>query len=152
MPGEIRLWGGATAPTGWAFCQGQLLPIALNPDLWAVLGATFGGDGVTTFALPDLRGRSPLGVGAAPGLTNRVLGAAGGNETVALTTSQMPIHTHSIAVKDTSDPDHTHGTSDVAGAPSPTTNTGLASTGSAGGGQAHNNMHPFLALNFIIKL
>jgi microcystin-dependent protein len=94
--GEIRMFAGNFAPTGWAFCQGQLLPIAQNTALFSLLGTTYGGNGTTTFALPDLRGRVPVGFGQGPGLSNRVIGEQFGTETVTLTTSQMPAHSHTV--------------------------------------------------------
>jgi len=94
--GEIRMFAGNFAPKGWAFCQGQLLLIAQNQALFALLGTTYGGDGRTTFALPDLRGRVPVGFGQGPGLSNRVIGQQFGTETVTLTTAQMPAHSHTV--------------------------------------------------------
>ena len=94
--GEIILVGFNFAPVGWALCQGQLLPIAGNDTLFNLIGTTYGGDGQTTFALPDLRGRIPLGQGQGPGLQNYVIGEVGGSETVALTVNQIPSHTHTI--------------------------------------------------------
>lgn len=95
--GEIRMFAGNFAPRGWAFCNGQLLPISQNAALFSILGTTYGGDGRTTFALPDLRGRAPIHAGNGPGLTDRRLGSKGGQETVTLTVTQMPSHSHTIA-------------------------------------------------------
>lgn len=92
--GEIRMVGFNYAPRGWAFCAGQLMSIAQNSALFALLGTTFGGDGVTTFALPDYRGRDPIGMGSGPGLTPVVQGEKSGTENVTLNQLQMPIHTH----------------------------------------------------------
>ena len=94
--GEIRMFAGNFAPTGWAFCQGQLLLIAQNQALFSLLGTTYGGNGTTTFALPDLRGRVPVGFGQGPGLSNKYLGQQFGTETVTLTTAQMPAHSHTV--------------------------------------------------------
>ena len=94
--GEIRMFAGNFAPTGWAFCQGQLLPIAQNQALFSLLGTTYGGDGRTTFALPDLRGRVPVGFGQGPGLSNRVIGDQFGSELVTLNINQMPSHYHTV--------------------------------------------------------
>ena len=94
--GEIRMFAGNFAPTGWAFCQGQLLPIAQNQALFSLLGTTYGGDGRTTFALPDLRGRVPVGFGQGPGLSNRVIGEQFGSELVTLNINQMPSHNHTV--------------------------------------------------------
>lgn len=94
--GEIRMGGWNFAPRGWALCNGQILPIAQNTALFSLLGTTYGGNGQTTFALPDLRGRVPMHWGQGPSLTPRTLGEQGGSETVTLTTSEMPQHTHSV--------------------------------------------------------
>ena len=94
--GEIRMFAGNFAPTGWAFCQGQLLPIAQNQALFSLLGTTYGGDGITSFALPDLRGRVPVGFGQGPGLSNRVIGEQFGSELVTLNINQMPSHNHTV--------------------------------------------------------
>jgi len=94
--GEICWVAFHFAPIGWASCDGQLLAISANPALFSLLGTTYGGDGYTTFALPDLRGRSPLHKGSGPGLTYRVMGEKGGVETVTITTNEMPSHTHPI--------------------------------------------------------
>jgi len=123
--GEIAMVGSNFAPRGWAFCDGQLLPIAQYTALFSILGTTYGGDGRTTFALPDLRGRSPLHEGAGPGLSNRMLGARGGTDNVTLTQTQMPAHVHQMEAP-------------------------LDPTTSAGGGQAHTNMKPWLAINYNI--
>jgi microcystin-dependent protein len=92
--GEIEMVGFNFAPRGWATCDGQLLPIAQNQALFALLGTTYGGNGQTTFALPDLRGRVAIHMGQGPGLSNRQIGEAGGSESITLSTGQMPIHTH----------------------------------------------------------
>src|SRR5262247_1539362 len=94
--GQIQPFGFNFAPTGWATCDGQILSIAQNTALFSLLGTTFGGNGQTTFGLPDLRGRVPIGQGQGPGLANYTLGQTGGQETVTLITSQMPQHTHSL--------------------------------------------------------
>tara|TARA_B100000780_G_C21106395_1_gene446840 strand:- start:1170 stop:1742 length:573 start_codon:yes stop_codon:yes gene_type:complete len=93
--GEVKMFGGNFAPRGWAFCEGQLLAIAQNQALFSILGTTYGGDGRTTFALPDLRGRAPIGPGTGPGLSTRRLGQRSGTETNVLTVNQMPSHNHS---------------------------------------------------------
>ena len=92
--GEIRMFAGNFAPRNWALCQGQLMSISQNTALFSILGTTYGGNGQTTFALPDLRGRAPIGQGQGPGLTNISLGEVSGTETVTLLTTQMPAHTH----------------------------------------------------------
>ncbi|MEZ4385631.1 MAG: tail fiber protein [Nannocystaceae bacterium] len=98
MIGEIRLFAGNFAPRSWAFCEGQLLPISQNSALFSILGTMYGGDGRTTFALPDLRGRAPIGVGHGPGLSDIRQGEKGGAEQVTLTTSQLPSHNHQLRV------------------------------------------------------
>ena len=95
--GEIRMFGGNFAPLGWAFCDGQLLAIAQNDALFSLIGTTYGGDGQSTFALPDLRGRIPIHQGQGPLLTPRQIGETGGSETVTLTPAQLPTHTHRLA-------------------------------------------------------
>ncbi len=92
--GEIRLFAGNFAPSGWAFCDGSLLSISENEVLFNLIGTTYGGDGQSTFAVPDLRGRVPVGQGQGPGLSNRIIGETGGQETVTLTSANMPSHTH----------------------------------------------------------
>src|SRR3569623_3643349 len=94
--GEIRLFAGNFNPRGWAFCNGALLAISQNDALYALLGTSFGGDGVTTFGLPDLQGRLPVGQGQGPGLSSYVIGQKGGTETVTLNTNQIPIHSHTF--------------------------------------------------------
>ena len=96
--GEIRVFAGSFAPYGWALCDGSSIPINSNTLLFSIIGTTYGGDGVNTFALPDLKGRVPIGSGQAPGLSNYALGEKGGEESVTLTNSNMPIHAHNAAV------------------------------------------------------
>lgn len=158
---EIRMFPGNFAPTGWALCNGQILPISQNTALFSLLGTTYGGDGKTTFALPDLQDRAPMHPGTGPGLTPRVLGETGGVETVTLLQSELPSHTHGFT---------RHGATMDAEANSPfkafpaVTKENSYSAGgtsvsmfpsalsSAGGSQPHNNMQPYLAVNFIIAL
>src|SRR3954467_10025114 len=92
--GEVRMFGGNFAPRGWAFCNGQLLSISQNTALFSLLGTTYGGNGQTTFALPNLQGRVPMHVGQGPGLTNRTQGEVAGTETHTLNANEMPVHTH----------------------------------------------------------
>src|SRR5438105_10342167 len=94
--GQIMLFGGNFAPRGWAFCNGQIMSIAQNTALFSLLGTTYGGDGITTFALPDLRGRAPVGQGQGPGLSNITLGEASGTESITLTIANMPGHNHTL--------------------------------------------------------
>jgi microcystin-dependent protein len=157
--GEVRLFGGNFAPMDWAFCQGQLMPIAENEVLFQLIGTTYGGDGVQTFALPDLRGRVPVHQGQGPGLSLRPIGQMAGSETVTLTVGQMPAHSHALrastAAASVSAPagallaatsvnsyDNTAaGTAMAAGAITP-----------AGAALPHDNVAPSLALNYIISL
>ena len=158
---EIRIFAGNFAPRGWAFCDGQLLPIAQNTALFSLIGTTYGGDGRTTTALPNLQGRAPMHPGRGPGLTSRRLGQRGGVETVTLSEAQMPAHTHSVMA--TGNPGNL-GIPSNARALARTQpgfawqtaepNADMASQvlPNAGGSQAHNNLQPFLAINFIIAL
>lgn len=160
---EIRIFAGSFSPRGWAFCNGQLLPIAQNTALFSLTGTTYGGDGRSTFALPDLRGRAPLHAGQGPGLTDRRLGEKGGAATVTLTEAQMPVHGHgdiraSSGGPDSASPDgaiwagdrrsrarvYSDGAADVHMAPE--------ALETAGGSYPHNNRQPGLGLNFIIAL
>ena len=93
---EIRMFGGNYAPRGWAFCNGQILPISQNTALFSLLGVTYGGNGQTNFALPDLQGRAPMQAGTGPGLSNRVLGEKAGTESVTLQTAEIPAHVHTL--------------------------------------------------------
>ena len=158
--GEVRVWAGSFAPTGWAFCNGQLLPISQNTALFMLLFNRYGGDGISTFALPNLQGRIPIHSGQGPGLSNRALGQSGGVEAHLLSTTEMPAHGHTMAAGSA------NGTSDkpagrvMARNPSAipeysaSADTDLAggAVGSSGEGQAHNNMAPYLGLTFIIAL
>lgn len=153
--GEIRMFAGNFAPVGWALCQGQLLAISENPTLFQLIGTTYGGDGQNTFALPNLQSRLPVHVG--PGFA---LGQAAGAETVTLTVSQIPAHSHVPQCSDTgaqSSPagnvwatPATGGT--VYDSAAPTLAMATQAVGSAGGSQPHDNMVPFLVINFILSL
>ena len=158
--GEIRLFGFNFAPVGWAMCNGQLLSISQNTALFSLLGTYYGGDGQTTFGLPDLRGRVPLNMGQAPGLSSYSIGESGGNETVTLSGSQLPSHTHALQGSDaqaaTDRPDGA-----VLGRPtagniyaSPPGNVALdqSAIAGSGGGQPVAIRAPYLALNFCIAL
>lgn len=155
--GEIRIFTGNFAPVGWALCNGQLLPISQNTALFALLGTTYGGDGRSTFALPDLQGRAPMHRGQGPGLSVRSLGESSGEETVTLTEAQVPAHAH-VLVGDGNDGDSTNPQNNYIGAANqiflaPAGNLGAMEQQSlppAGGSLPHNNMQPFLAVNFII--
>lgn len=164
---EIRIFPFNFAPTGWAFCNGQLLPISQNTALFSLLGTTYGGDGKSTFALPNLQGSAPMFWGQGPGLSLHDLGETGGSNTISLLLSEMPSHTHgvncidgarvegqvgqpgnAILVKTSGTPANAY-TSGVT-----QTNQTLASgtVGPAGGNQPHNNLMPYLTLNFCIAL
>lgn len=158
--GEIRMFAGNFAPRGWAFCDGQLLAVSQNDALFSLLGTIYGGDGRTTFGLPDMRGRIPVHAGTGPGLSNRRLGAKGGAETVTLTTNQLASHSHSLNAA-------TGGTaqaSPVGNLPGSdrtvmyvNTNDRAGTfanpvTGFKGGSRAHTNLMPFLCVNFIVAL
>jgi microcystin-dependent protein len=159
--GEVRMFAGNFAPDQWALCDGQLLSIAEYDTLFVLIGTTYGGDGQTTFAVPDLRGRIPVHAGQGAGLTNRVLGQQGGAESVTLTAAQMPGHTHAmLASRDVANAAY----SGANGVPAAAAGTAVygpvtvagpmtANTiGPAGGSQAHDNVGPFLCVNFIIAL
>ncbi len=158
---EIRIFAGNFAPRSWAFCNGQLLPIAQNTALFSLIGTTYGGDGRTTTALPNLKGKAPMHPGRGPGLTARRLGQTGGVETVTLTEAQMPAHTHTMgaapAPANQDDASSASILSRTVGANIFAAASSLESMASqtlpaAGGSQAHNNMQPYLAMNFIIAL
>jgi microcystin-dependent protein len=157
----VLMFGGNFAPLGWAFCNGQLLSIAQNTALFSLLGTTFGGDGQTTFALPDLRGRLPLHWGQGPGLSNYDLGQASGTESVTLTGNNLPSHTHPFQIlANESDPD-SKVPANAFFAANPNnfyattqdgTKMGLQTTGPAGGNQPMTIIQPYLCVSFIIAL
>jgi len=158
---EIRIFAGNFAPRSWAFCNGQLLPVAQNTALFSLIGTTYGGDGRTTTALPNLQGKAPMHPGLGPGLTSRRLGQVGGVETVTLSEAQMPNHTHSMgsAPPPANQDDASSSTilSRTVGANAYATSGNLTAMAdetlpAGGGSQAHNNLQPFLAMNFIIAL
>jgi len=159
---EIRIFAGNFAPRGWAFCNGQLLPVAQNTALFSLIGTTYGGDGRTTTALPDLQGRASMHPGRGPGLTSRLLGQSGGVETVPLTEAETPGHTHSMQANgfpaSFQVPQSNRTLARSSGGTAYSTdksNLGaMANTvlEPAGGNQPHNNLQPFLTMNFIIAL
>lgn len=160
--GDIRLFAGNFAPAGWVICDGRLLAISENDALFAIIGTTYGGDGVTTFAVPDLRGRLPVGQGNGPGLSPRVIGQKYGVESVTLLTTQIPSHSHSFSAS-TSAPSTSpsptgtvfaHSDTDkiyVSSPSGPMPETMNAATVQAtGGSQPHNNVMPTTAINYIL--
>ena len=160
---EIRIFAGNFAIRNWAFCNGALLGIAQNSALFSLVGTIYGGDGETTFGLPNLQGRAPMHAGNGPGLTQRRVGETGGVTTVTLTDNQMPSHSHVLrASSETEDPLPTPPDNAFARTSGPfvyqqdTTNNLVdvapETLPSTGGGQAHNNVQPHLVLNFLIAL
>lgn len=160
---EIRIFAGNFAPRGWAFCDGQLLPIAQNTALFSLIGTTYGGDGRSTTALPNLKGRAPMHPGRGPGLTARRLGQKVGVETVTLSEAQIPQHSHTaraaVAFPDVTSPDNSSALTRSHPVPAyqEDTSTNLvdmagSTLATTGGGQAHTNLQPFLSLHFIIAL
>ena len=157
--GEIRLFAGNFAPKNWAFCDGSILAIASNTALFSILGTTYGGNGQTTFALPDLRGRVAISPGNGPGLPNYVLGEMAGEPAHTLINTEMPAHTHVM-----SGVNGDANTGRVAGGAPANSETNIYAAGAApnapmagvigpsGGSQPHNNMQPYLAVNYIICL
>lgn len=159
--GEVKLFAGSFAPRGWAFCDGQLLSVSQNTALFSIIGTAFGGDGRTTFALPDLRGRVPLGPRHGAGLSNYIEGQKGGTENVTLTTAQMPNHSHSLNANSnpgTTNVPTNHVLANTAAfdneytATSPDTQMSTQAIGNTGGGQSHENRQPYLAINYIIAI
>jgi microcystin-dependent protein len=154
--GEIRMFGGNFAPAGWMFCEGQLLPISENETLFQLIGTTYGGDGESTFALPDLRGRIPIHQG-----NNFILAETGGAEEITLTVSQIPVHTHPL-VSSTNVSQDTGPQNKVLGQSgggllayiqdTPDTNLSAQAMTSVGGSQPHTNFQPYLCVDFIISL
>ncbi|MCB1869200.1 MAG: phage tail protein [Gammaproteobacteria bacterium] len=156
---EVKIFAGNFAPRSWAFCNGQLLPISQNTALFSLVGTTFGGDGRTTLGLPDLQGRAPMHPGNGPGLTGRRLGEKVGRESETLTAQQLPSHSHTLNAA--SNATQAGPGSGVSVGTAPMYNAGgtsqpmaAAAIGSAGAAtvQPHNNMQPYLALNFVIAL
>ena len=167
--GELRLFGFNFAPVGWQICQGQLLPISQYAALFSILGTQFGGNGTSNFALPNLQGMVPIGQGTGPGLSQFTVGETGGEQTVTLQLGQMPGHSHALNAL----PAHSANITPVAGSSlsegeggsrgssyavnTYTTNTrsttlNPSAVGTAGGGQAHDNMQPYLTMNWCIAM
>jgi microcystin-dependent protein len=157
--GEIRMFAGGYAPQGWALCNGQFLSITDNPALFALLGTTYGGDGMTTFGVPDMRGRVPVSVGIGGG-SNYVLGQKSGAESVTLLASQMPAHNHLPAAQSApgNQPSPTNNVwaskqvFEKPGADIPLVAMSSAAVIAAGDNQSHDNLMPFMALTFIIAI
>lgn len=153
--GTIQMFAGSAAPTGWLFCNGASLLRADYPDLFAVIGTTYGAADGTHFTLPDLRGRTPIGVGTGAGLTARALAATGGAETHTLTSGEMPSHTHGLTAGGTKSgalmPPSATGFGAGPGGPPDEVAAVINVSDSTGGGTAHANMQPWLAVNFMIK-
>src|SRR4051812_352598 len=155
--GEIRMFAGNFAPAGWMFCEGQLLPISENETLFQLIGTTYGGDGQSTFALPDLRGRIPLHQG-----NNFILAETGGAEEITLTVQQIPAHGHpflgTTAIATTNSPNSnvlaqsTGSTIFPYGTDQPLTNLSPSTISPVGGSQPHTNFQPYLCIDFIISL
>jgi microcystin-dependent protein len=156
--GMIMMFGGNFEPKGWAFCHGQTLPISQNSALFSLLGTIYGGDGVTTFQLPDLRGRVPMHFGTGEGLTPRVLGEVVGSETVTLSPTQVPPHSHDLIVANIAGDNDRPAGDMLARSQIYTDKTDVTvplnplSVSLAGGGQPHDNMQPSLCMNYIIAL
>lgn len=158
---EIRIFPFNFAPKGWAFCDGQLLPISQNTALFSLLGTTYGGDGKSTFALPDLQGCAPMQQGQGPGLSLRDLGETGGEQSVTLLQTEMPSHTHGVLASSATDSGVPTGNAwgsgqkgfgSVYAVPPPNSQMNPLGTSIAGGNLPHNNMMPYLGLNFCIAL
>jgi microcystin-dependent protein len=164
---EIRIFPLGFAPRGWASCDGQLLPISQNTALFSLLGTTYGGDGKSNFALPNLQGSAPMHPGQGPGLSLHDLGEAGGSATVTLLASEMPVHTHGITcidgarvggqagqpnnatlVKTSGSPPSAY----TSGTPQQNQNLAASAVSPVGSSNPHNNLMPFLTLNFCIAL
>lgn len=161
--GEIVMFGGNFNPRGWAKCDGQLLPIDQNSALFSILGTLYGGDGRTTFGLPDLRGRVPIHTGTGPGLSPRALGRKGGGETATISENQLPAHDHALQGSTDqateADPSASGGNKVPAQAElniytesAPDVAMAANAIGAAGGGQPHTNVMPFQVVCFIIAL
>jgi microcystin-dependent protein len=162
--GEIRMFGGNFAPAGWAFCNGQLIPISENETLFQLIGTTYGGDGQSTFALPNLQSRVPIHMGQGSGLSSYTIGQSGGVESVTLTTQQIPAHNHLLLATNSGQVQTPAGNTIPAVVTSTKANVHLygpapggttlhpQTLGSAGGSQPHENMKPFLVISFIISL
>lgn len=161
--GEIKMFAGNFAPRGWAFCDGQLLAVSQNDALFSLFGTIYGGDGRTTFGLPDLRGRIPLHQGQGPGLSSRKIGNKSGQEDVTLTTNQLPSHTHTMKASNSSGERATPSGSVLSrsnvvniyrSSPAAATIVDMSAqaVSNTGGSQHHSNLMPFLCIHYIVAL
>ena len=162
--GEIKMFGGNFPPSGWMLCQGQLIPISENDVLFQLIGTTYGGDGQSTFALPDLTGRAAIHQGQGPGITQSYqLGEKAGVESVTLSTQQIPVHNHNAVTATTgqvsaapgnilADAQTTQTGARIYSAQASDVNMNANTIAITGGSQPHNNIQPTLAINFIISL
>ena len=163
--GEIRIVGFNFPPKNWAFCNGQLMPITQNTALFSLLGTTYGGDGKSNFALPNLQGCAPMHFGQGPGLSPYFQGESGGSSTVTLLQSEMPLHTHAVNCTSANgtatspagnvwamDKVGRQGQSLYASVQAPTTTMSSQALSQVGGSLPHNNMPPYLTMNFVIAL
>ena len=153
------MFAGNFAPRGWAFCDGQLLAVSQNDALFSLLGTIYGGDGRTTFGLPDLRGRIPVHAGHGPGLSERRLGAKGGSEAETLTVNQLPSHGHALQASDTAASESNpagnltaEATTRFYRAPGTLANMSSSALSSTGGSRSHTNLMPYLCVHFIVAL
>jgi microcystin-dependent protein len=159
---EIRIFPFNFAPKGWAWCDGQLLPLSQNTALFSLLGTTYGGNGKSNFALPDLQGRAPMHPGQGPGLSLHDLGETGGSETVTLLQSEIPVHSHALQAQNFNGSDNVPTTKDLARGAAGLTAYAAAggalvpmnpvAVGPTGGDQPHNNMQPYITFYFAIAL
>lgn len=160
---EIRIFPFNFAPRGWAWCDGQLMPLSQNTALFSLLGTTYGGNGQSNFALPDLQGRAPMHPGQGPGLSLHDLGESGGSDTVTLTTAEMPAHSHALRASSEAAEEATPGAGRVQArsrggsvyqtdAGGDKTQMAAQAAAIAGGSAAHNNLQPYLTFNFCIAL
>jgi microcystin-dependent protein len=158
--GEVRIFGFNFAPRGFALCQGQILPISQNQALFSILGTTYGGDGRSTFGLPDLRGRAPIHFGQGPGLSSRNLGQKGGAENHTIAATEMPAHSHTLmGTHSNATADHAEGAFPAISespaykaASASASMSGAALSTATGGNQQHSNMQPYVVINFSIAL
>jgi microcystin-dependent protein len=162
--GEIRMFGGNFAPNGWALCNGQILPISQNTALFSLLGTNYGGNGTSTFALPNLQASFPLCAGQGPGLEQYEVGESGGVAQVTITTQTMPAHSHapqastesgtsnSPSLANWAQPHFGRAVDEVYGTSGATVTMSAAAVSAVGGSQPHNNLPPYLVVNFIIAL